>query len=246
MTRLFGLIGFPLEHSFSPAYFEKKFHREGLTDCAYKLFPLREISDFPSLCEKYQFSGLNVTIPYKESVIPWLDELDDDARQIGAVNVISFRKGKTTGHNTDTWGFRQSILPVLNEMDIVSPKALVLGTGGSSKAVCHALNNLCIPFTLVSREKEKGILYEQVDDLIMETHQIIINTTPAGMYPDIDSCPPIPYEKLKKTHFLFDLIYNPKKTVFLTKGLSRHCFVKNGHDMLVYQAEKSWEIWNKN
>lgn len=245
MKRIFGLIGYPLEHSFSPAYFDRKFLRENLHECQYKLFPLQDISDFTLLCAGNKFSGLNVTIPYKESVIPYLDDLEAEARQIGAVNTILFREGKKIGYNTDAWGFRQSILPVLNELEVGKPKALVLGTGGSAKAVCHVLKSLHIAFTLVSRETGKGITYEMVDDTVLETHQIIINTSPLGMAPEIRGYPPIPYEKLKKTHFLFDLIYNPKKTVFLTKGLNRHCAVKNGHDMLVYQAEKSWEIWNK-
>lgn len=245
MKRIYGLIGYPLEHSFSPAYFAKKFLRENVTDCQYNLFPLRDIRDFPVLCANNQLSGLNVTIPYKESVIPYLDDVEDEARQIGAVNTILFREGKKIGYNTDAWGFRQSILPVLNELEVSQPKALVLGTGGSSKAVCHVLKSLHIGFAQVSREADKGITYEMIDDTVLENHQIIINTTPLGMAPEIQACPPIPYEKLKKTHFLFDLIYNPKKTVFLTKGLNRHCAIKNGHDMLVYQAEKSWEIWNK-
>jgi shikimate dehydrogenase len=204
------------------------------------------MEDFQALCSDHHFAGLNVTIPFKESVIPYLDEIDEEAENIGAVNVITFRNGKTKGYNTDAWGFKQSLLPVLQEIETYEPKALVLGTGGSARAVCFALRNLCIPYISVSRDPQRGMPYDRLDDAVIEAHQIIINTTPAGMYPDTGNCPPIPYEKLKKTHFLFDLIYNPKKTVFLTKGLQQHCSVKNGLDMLVYQAEKSWEIWNKN
>lgn len=246
MKKLYGLIGYPLEHSFSPAYFQKKFDRLGLSDHEYKLFSLEQIHAFPGLIESETFFGLNVTIPYKESIIPFLDGLDDDARAVGAVNTIRFHHQKVYGYNTDIWGFEMSLLPVLYELESKNPAALVLGSGGASKAVCFVLQKLKIPFTLVSRDKDKGMTYEEIDKSVIEGHGLIINTTPAGMYPDVESCPPLPYKYIKKTHFLFDLVYNPKKTVFLTKGIQHQGQGKNGLEMLIFQAEKSWEIWNRN
>lgn len=245
MIRNFGVIGYPLGHSFSPDYFAKKFKRENLIHCTYKAFPVKDINQLLQLISDHHLSGVNVTIPYKEKVLPLLHETDDTAKRVGAVNCIRVTEGRLYGFNTDVWGFTQSILPLLAEVEKEHPKALVLGTGGASKAVMESFRLLNIECATVSRGKEGNYLYSDLNKNILHSYDIIVNTTPLGMSPDIKSCPEIPYEYLKKTHFLIDLIYNPKKTVFLTKGLQHHCTIKNGSDMLVYQAEKSWEIWNQ-
>ncbi|MBK8623645.1 MAG: shikimate dehydrogenase [Saprospiraceae bacterium] len=245
MIRHFGVIGYPLGHSFSPDYFAKKFKRENLTEYTYTAFPLTDIQELSEVIKKKHLSGINVTIPFKEKVIPILSEIDDSAKKVGAVNCIKITGDKLIGYNTDVWGFTQSLLPLLPEIENVHPKALILGTGGASKAVAESFRLLQIEFATVSRGSQGDFYYADLNKNIIQSYDIIVNTTPLGMSPDIGSCPDIPYEYLKKTHFLIDLIYNPKKTVFLTKGLQHHCTIKNGSDMLVYQAEKSWEIWNQ-
>jgi shikimate dehydrogenase len=241
--RTFGLIGFPLTHSFSPDYFAKKFSREGITDQIYKSFPLERIEDLPTLLKSEKLSGLNVTIPYKESVIKYLDDIDSTAQSIGAVNCIKITDGKLKGYNTDAVGFTDSLKAFLGN---TKPQALILGTGGSSKAVAFSLDSLNIAYQFVSRlSKDNCITYHDLTPDITSTHQLIINTTPIGMYPRINEAPDIPYEYLTAGHYLFDLIYNPEQTLFLRQGVRFGAHVKNGLEMLHLQAEKSWEIWNQ-
>lgn len=242
--RVFGLIGYPLSHSFSKGFFAEKFREDGIRDCIYENFPLERISQFPSLLEQQpDLRGLNVTIPYKEAVLPFLDELSPAAEQIRAVNCIQFREGKKIGFNTDVTGFKRSLQPLLKPHHT---HALVLGTGGAAKAVMFVLEELNIPYTVVSRNAQTGLItYDELDKDNMELHTIIINTSPLGMYPQTDAAPALPYEFITKHHLLYDLIYNPAQTLFLQKGEARGAAIKNGHEMLVLQAEASWEIWNE-
>jgi shikimate dehydrogenase len=242
--RVFGLIGYPLSHSFSKGFFAEKFAKEGIRDCTYENFPLEDISQFPALLEQQpDLRGLNVTIPYKEAVLPWLDELSPAAEQIKAVNCIQFHEGMKIGFNTDVTGFKRSLQPLLKAHHT---HALVLGTGGAAKAVKFVLQELNIPHIIVSRSAQPGVItYEELDKANMEVHTIIINTSPLGMYPQTDAAPPIPYNFITKHHLLYDLIYNPAQTLFLTKGEEKGATIKNGHEMLVLQAEASWDIWNE-
>ncbi len=243
----YGLIGYPLGHSFSKGYFEEKFKKEGLFDYTYELFPISTIKEIRGLLwERKDLKGFNVTIPYKEEVIPYLDEVDDAALKVGAVNTVKIVEGKLIGYNTDIYGFEQSLLKFLNEHDSVPfPKrALILGTGGAAKAVAFVLSKLKIEFIFVSRKQKKDyICYEDVSEAVMNNHQLIINTTPLGMYPDNLRFPVIPYHLLNKEHFLFDLIYNPSVTEFMRFGIAKGSAVKNGLEMLHLQAEQAWKIW---
>jgi len=247
--RTFGIIGFPLGHSWSAKYFNEKFQNEGIADAEYKVFPLESIEDFPKLLDSEPtLAGLNVTIPYKEKVIPYLDGLEGAAAETGAVNVIHFdRSGSRpilTGHNTDVAGFEQSLL---NEGITLPRKALVLGTGGASKAVAWVLKKHGCNFLLVSR-KPAGIGtigYTDLTGEMIREHTLIINTSPLGMHPDIESCPDIPYHWLTKDHILFDLVYNPPETLFIKKGDEMGCKTVNGLGMLLEQAKKAWEAWNR-
>jgi shikimate dehydrogenase len=242
----YGLIGYPLGHSFSAPFFADKFRREGL-DSVYNNYPLRDIGEFASLVKEHpDLKGLNVTVPHKQAVIPFLDELDQVAGAIGAVNTISIiRQGNgihMRGSNTDVPGFERSLLEHLRNLQ---SKALVLGTGGSSKAVVFVLEKLGIDFLQVSRTRKAGILaYGDLSGDEIEQRLLIINTTPLGMHPKVDECPDIPYEAIGRDHLLFDLVYNPARTLFLQRGEGQGASVVNGYDMLVYQAEASWEIWN--
>jgi len=242
--KVFGLIGYPLSHSFSKGFFAEKFQKEGISDCIYENFSLEDISQFPALLEQQpDLRGLNVTIPYKEAVLPWLDELSPAAEQIKAVNCIQFHEGIRIGFNTDVMGFKRSLQPLLKPHHT---NALVLGTGGAAKAVMFVLQELNIPYTVVSRRAHDGIItYDTLDKDIMTAHTIIINTSPLGMYPQVDAAPPIPYELITKHHLLYDLIYNPAETLFLKQGAAKGAAIKNGHEMLVLQAEASWDIWNE-
>ena len=241
--RAFGLIGFPLGHSFSKKYFGDKFEREGIAGNAYELFPLEQIDQLEDLlASNPDLVGLNVTIPYKEQVIPYLDSMSPVVEEIGACNCIHIQEGRLMGHNTDVIGFSRSLLPKLKPHH---KQALILGTGGSSKAVAYTLKELNIPFLQVSRNPSEGIIgYEEIDQSMLETHTLLINTTPVGMYPDIEKAPAIPYQFIGADHYLFDLVYNPERTRFLQEGALRGATVENGSDMLVIQAEASWEIWN--
>ncbi len=243
--RKFGLIGFPLSHSFSPAYFSKKFDIEGHADCSYKAFPIKSIEELTSLlADNPELEGLNVTIPYKKEVLPFLHESTDAVKQTGACNCIRIQNKILTGYNTDVIGFEKSLLPNLTN---AHSKALILGTGGAAAAVEFVLKKLQIDFLFVSRNSQPGksnLTYKEVSGKILNEYKLIINTTPLGMYPNIEECPDILYEYLTKDHYLYDLVYNPEQTLFLKKGSEKGAITKNGSDMLIIQAEESWEIWN--
>lgn len=246
MEKKFGLIGKVVGHSYSKNYFDEKFFREERRDYRYDLYPLPEIAELKKLlADNPEICGLNVTIPYKEQVLPLLDDIDADARQIGAVNVISVKNGKLKGYNTDSMAFQETLEQWTDQ--VKTSEALVLGTGGSSKAVLRALQKLGIAYKTVSREQGRANLtYEDLkkDRSIIAAHRLIINTTPLGMAPDTASFPDIPYEQLTAEHLVYDLIYNPARTMFLQKAEMRGATIKNGLQMLHLQAEKSWEIWN--
>ena len=241
MAALYGLIGYPLTHSFSPDFFNRKFNEEGI-DALYKAFPIASIEEFPALLtQEPTLRGVNVTIPYKESVLSCLDEIDEVASLIGAVNCIIIKNGKTKGYNTDVIGFENSLVPLLHP---VHGHALVLGTGGASRAVKHVLSKLHIPFQMVSRTKAAGVItYEELTPEMVADHKLIINTTPLGMYPAIDGCPLLPYASIGVGHLLYDLIYNPEETLFLSKGKANGAGIKNGLEMLHLQALTAWDIW---
>tara|TARA_R110001592_G_scaffold221510_1_gene476340 strand:+ start:130 stop:873 length:744 start_codon:yes stop_codon:yes gene_type:complete len=246
--RKFGLIGYPLGHSFSKKHFSDKFEKEGI-EAEYELYPLEDIEEFPALVKSIkELEGINVTIPYKESVMKFLDEVDEKAAAIGAVNTIKIQKGKLRGYNTDYLGFKTSLVKFIGANPIPT-NALILGTGGASKAVQTALSDLDIEFRLVSRRLQAGQLsYEDFNTPTpehLDTYELIINTTPLGMAPKIDGLPDLPYQQLTTDHFLYDLVYNPLSTAFMQKGIEAKCWVKNGLEMLHGQAEASWEIWNK-
>ena len=246
MEKIFGLIGSTVSHSFSKSYFDEKFFREGLRDHRYELFPLGKIQDIQTLIKENEgLYGLNVTLPYKEQVLKYLDEVDPAAQKIGAVNVIRVQKGKLKGYNTDSAAFFETLEKWLPKDRTF--KALVLGSGGSSKAVQQALVKLGIEFKVVSREKGKAdYSYEEINSNPKEiaASHLIINTTPLGMHPNNDALPPLDSEHLTKDHYVYDLIYNPARTQFLQKAEMRGATIKNGLEMLHIQAEKSWEIWN--
>lgn len=241
----FGLIGFPLGHSFSKKYFTQKFSDEKI-DASYELYELENIQNFPQLVQQIDFSGLNVTIPYKEQIIPFLDELDDTARAIGAVNVIKFsRTGNQIhlkGYNSDAIGFLESIRPHIKPWH---QEALILGTGGASKAIKYGLEQMGIMSTFVSRTAKPDMLtYSQLTPEIIETHTLIVNATPLGTFPKTDECPDIPYHCLTPKHLLFDVVYNPEKTLFLQQAEQQGCTIVNGSGMLTGQAIAAWNIWN--
>jgi len=242
--RKFGLIGYPLGHSFSGKYFREKFLQESISDCLYSNYEIDSISAFPDILKDPELEGLNVTIPYKESVIPFLHKKDPVVEAIAACNCIRILDGLLTGFNTDVVGFEKSLAEKLTVSD---KRALILGTGGSSKAVAWVLKKRGIRFLFVSR-KENGvpdqISYSDLSPEIIGTHSLIINSTPLGMFPDTGTFPPIPYHLIGPQHYFFDLVYNPAKSLFLEKGESAGARIKNGADMLAIQAEASWEIWN--
>jgi shikimate dehydrogenase len=243
----YGLIGNPLKHSFSQGFFNDKFRAEKI-DAEYKNFEIPTIEEFKSIIKNNpQLKGLNVTIPYKEQVIPYLDQLSENAQLIGAVNVVKIerlKKGKTKlmGYNSDIIGFKNSIEPLLQPHHT---RALILGTGGSAKAVYYGLKQLGVEGTYVSREKTPStvLTYSELNEEVMKTHTVIVNCTPVGMWPDVDDCPKIPYPLLTKEHLLYDLLYNPNETLFMKKGKEHGAKVKNGLEMLLLQAFASWEFW---
>lgn len=240
----YGLIGFPLSHSFSKQYFSEKFKRENRNDCQYELYEIPEISRLPALLENEpDLLGLNVTIPYKQKVIPFLDRLDPACKQIGAVNCIKISKNECVGYNTDYFGFRESLGAWLgNER----PRALVLGTGGASKAVGQALDNLGIRFLFVSRTSAKDILtYKDLKSQsnIIKDHPLVINTTPLGTYPNVNAMPEFPIEEVGPNHRIYDLIYNPEQTMLMKEAAKKGARTKNGMEMLRLQAEAAWDIW---
>lgn len=278
----YGLIGYPLSHSFSKKYFTEKFEKEAVINCEYNLYPIENIEQLLQLItENQHLQGLNVTIPYKETVIPYLHELDDTAKAVGAVNCIKFgvrnsefrekvpkpnsneqsNVGKSQilnpkslilkGYNTDIFGFRQSIKPFL---EIHHERALILGTGGASKAVVHVLQEIGIDCYFVTRNKStanvpkayanKLFTYNEINEYIINAFKLIINTTPLGMYPQVNAAPPLPYHLLQPTHLLYDLVYNPTETEFLKQGKQQNTATVNGLSMLHIQAEEAWRVWN--
>jgi shikimate dehydrogenase len=243
--RKFGLIGFPLGHSFSKKYFTEKFSREGIQGCQFELYPIPRIQEFTQLfASEPALEGLSVTIPYKEQVIPYLDGLDPACAQIGAVNCIRIRDGKKIGFNTDYLGFKQSLQSWLGSK---IPNALVLGTGGASKAVQQALRDLGVSFRIVSRSQQEGQLtYAELKEQPqwLASHPLIINTSPVGTYPQVEDMPNIPLEQLHSVHRVYDLVYNPPITRLMQECIARGGASKNGQDMLELQAEAAWSIWN--
>ena len=259
--RVFGIIGYPLSHSFSKKFFTDKFEKEGITDARYEVFPLETLDNFKQFLDEHpEICGLNVTIPYKIDIIKNVDWQSEIAKGIGAVNclrvssenpvtaALSGEVGfedhnfRIEGFNTDAFGFENSLKPLLTS---AHDKALVLGDGGAAQAVKYVLASMGIPYKSVTRKKEAGrVLFSELNEEIINDHKLIINTTPLGTSPDVDSCPPIPYEFIGPEHLLYDLVYNPANTLFMQKGAAQGAAVKNGYEMLVLQAEKSWEIWN--
>jgi shikimate dehydrogenase len=245
VRKRFGLLGRNISYSFSKGYFTDKFNSENFAGCTYENFDIPEIAAFPEVIKNTSdLKGLNVTIPYKETILPFLDKLSKKAELIGAVNTIKItKKGKLKGYNTDYYGFKKSLEPLLQPHH---KKALILGTGGASKGVAFALDELDIPYTFVSREtKENGIDYDRINATTFDNYQISINATPVGTSPNVDAFPLIPYEFFTEKHIAFDLIYNPAETQFLKKAKQQGAQIKNGLDMLIFQAEKAWKIWNK-
>lgn len=259
--KTFGLIGYPLSHSFSKKYFTDKFEKENIRDCEYNLYPIEQIEQLPQLIsDNPSILGLNVTIPYKVSVIPYLDELDETAKAVGAVNCIKIvsdtenNKPRLIGFNTDVFGFRQSIKPFL---EIQHERALILGTGGASKAVAYVLKEIGIECFFVSRNKEQESIgknqetikkifsYEELNEYIISAFKLIVNTTPLGMFPNVNTAPEIPYNFISSGHLLYDLVYNPMETEFLKRGKLQGASTVNGLSMLHQQAEEAWRIWNK-
>lgn len=240
--RRFGLVGKNIGYSFSPAYFKNKFTQEGI-DASYKIFDLHQIQNFPQIFLTKSIAGLNVTIPYKEDIMVFMDDLSPEAEAIGAVNTIAFKGERLVGHNTDYIGFRDSIQPLLKEHH---RQALILGTGGATKAIKYALSLLEIPFKTVSRTKGNAdYVYEDLNSEIITSFPIIINATPLGTAPNIEDHPPIPYDSISSEHLIYDLVYNPAQTTFLQKAKEMGATTKNGEEMLKIQAEAAWKIWNR-
>lgn len=240
--RKFGLIGKTLHHSFSKTFFTDYFEKENI-DAEYSNYELTEIKDIVPLFKSNHLSGLNVTIPYKEGIIPFLDELSSDAKSIGAVNVIQFKNGRTIGHNSDTFGFHQSIKPFLTNLH---ERALIIGTGGASKAIHHVFKSLGIDTITISRTPNgtKQFSYEEINNHMLHACKVIVHCTPVGTSPNIEDVIPFPFEHLTKDHLVVDLIYNPEKTKFLQKAEENGVTILNGQSMLHQQALKAWEIWN--
>jgi shikimate dehydrogenase len=240
----FGLIGKSLSHSFSRSYFEKKFIENELNDHFYKNFELETIEQFSNVLKTQNLKGLNVTNPYKESIIPFLDELSIGAKEIGAVNCINIVNGKTIGYNTDAYGFGQSIKPFL---DTTHGRALILGTGGASKAVAYSLKKIGVEVFFATSSNKKNtntFFYDEINEGMMSAFKLIINTTPLGLYPNINEAPALPYHLFTDKHLAYDLIYNPEQTLFLKQAKEKGAVTINGLSMLHLQAQKSWEIWN--
>ena len=240
----FGLIGKSLSHSFSRSYFEKKFIENELNDHFYKNFELETIEQFSNVLKTQNLKGLNVTNPYKESIIPFLDELSIEAKEIGAVNCINIVNGKTIGYNTDAYGFGQSIKPFL---DTTHGRALILGTGGASKAVAYALKKIGVEVFFATSSNKKNtntFFYDEINEGMMSAFKLIINTTPLGLYPNINEAPALPYHLFTDKHLAYDLIYNPEQTLFLKQAKEKGAVTINGLSMLHLQAQKRWEIWN--
>ena len=244
-NKKFGLIGKNISYSFSRKYFAEKFSKDLFDDCTYENFDIPSIEEFPNILKNNpDLKGLNVTIPYKEAIIPYMDTLSEKAFKIGAVNVIRFtKKGNLKGYNSDWYGFKKSLEPLLQPHH---KKALILGTGGGAKAVAYALEQLGIFYTFISREASENTMdYSRINATTFDNYQILINCTPLGTSPNIKEFPPIPYTFFTEKHIAFDLIYNPEETQFLKKAKKKGAVIKNGKEMLIFQAEKAWKIWNK-
>jgi shikimate dehydrogenase len=259
----YGLIGYPLSHSFSRKYFTEKFEKEHITDHVYELFEIKNLGDFPELLRaNTKLCGLNVTVPHKIGIVRYMDWISEEAKKVGAVNCIRISAEspvlaafsgevgiqdhdfKLEGFNTDVYGFEHSLKPLLKKHHT---KALLLGNGGAARAVKCVLDKLEIEYILVTRKPGRDhVLFKDLTKKMVEEHTIIINTTPLGTAPNIDECPPIPYEYITDKHLLYDLIYNPEQTLFLKQGHEKGAATKNGFEMLILQAEKSWEIWQSN
>jgi shikimate dehydrogenase len=253
MKKTYGLIGYPLTHSFSKKHFTEKFEKENITDCEYNLYSLSTIHQLPQMLkDNPQIKGLNVTIPYKESVMPFLNELDPIAKAIGAVNCIKVDQGsndqvKLIGYNTDVFGFRQSIKPFLEKRH---ERALILGTGGASKAVAYVLKEIGLDCYFITRHKTHSsgpntFLYDELNEYMLNAIKLVVNTTPVGMFPNVKEAPAIPYDLITPSHLLYDLVYNPAETEFLRRGKEKGAETINGLSMLQQQAEEAWRIWNK-
>ena len=236
--KTYGLIGENLSHSFSQQYFQKKFSKERIKDSQYLNFEINDISCLRELIHKKNIKGLNITIPFKEKVIPILDELTEDAKEIGAVNTIQINGNKLIGHNTDIFGFEESITPLLNGRN----NAIILGNGGASKAIAFVFYKRDINFSIFSRNLM--LKFADITEEVIQKNDIIINTTPLGMYPNADTFADLPYNAINTKHLLYDLVYNPEESQFLKKGMAKGAQIKNGKQMLYLQAEKSWKIWN--
>ncbi len=239
----YGLVGFPLGHSFSAGYFAEKFAREGITGCTYENFPIEQAGAIRRSLPA-DLRGFNITIPHKQAILPLLDELDPEAGAVGAVNCVKvLGSGVWRGYNTDVYGFERALEGLLAGLD--RPRALVLGSGGAARAVRYVLNKRGVPFYTVSRTPsgDRTLAYDQVTPALLADYRLLINTTPLGMSPNTEQCPSLPYEALTPQHRLFDLIYNPAETLFLHRGRAAGAVVKNGLEMLILQAERSWEIW---
>lgn len=241
----FALIGKNIDYSFSKKYFTDKFALFHFDNCEYLNLDMQDLSDFATLLRNTKgLKGLNVTIPYKESIIPFIDKLSKNAKKIGAVNTITVsKKGKLKGYNTDYFGFKKSLKPLLKEHH---KKAIILGTGGASKAIAYALQKLKIEYDFVSRNpNEYQLSYKELNKAVFKEYHIIINTTPLGTFPNVEECPNLDYTLFTKKHIAFDLVYNPEETAFLRNAAANKAVIKNGYEMLVFQAEKAWLIWNK-
>ena len=243
--KLYGLIGFPLAHSFSKKYFDNKFEDEQIPNCSFSNFEIPQIINIISLIQQNPaLQGFAITIPYKQQIIPYLNFATDDVKQMSACNCVKIVDGKLNGYNTDVIGFEKSFTPLLQ---MHHEKALVLGTGGAAKAVIFTLKKLGINYLSVSRNKlANGIIYDDLNEALMEEYYIIINTTPLGTYPKIETCPNIPYQFITQKHYCFDLVYNPTLTKFLQLAQQQNATIKNGYDMLTIQADENWKIWNSN
>tara|TARA_Y100001954_G_C15741205_1_gene568488 strand:+ start:105 stop:842 length:738 start_codon:yes stop_codon:yes gene_type:complete len=241
-SKKFGLIGKNIDYSFSKKYFSEKFKKENL-DYIYSNFDIVNISEIESILQNNSISGYNVTIPYKEEIIKFLDEIDEVAKDIGAVNTIKKIDNKNIGFNTDSIGFEKSLIPLIENK--IPKNALILGSGGASKAIKYVLKKLKINYSTVSRKEGKSeFVYENLNEVILNKFKMIINCSPVGTFPNINNCPNIPYEFLTKDHILYDLVYNPIESLFLKKGRKLGCKTKNGLEMLEIQANESWSVWN--
>lgn len=245
--QVLGLIGFPLSHSFSAKYFAEKFEKEGIRNFEYRNFEIPTINEITSVVENTpELIGFNVTIPYKEQIIPFLDEISEEAEKIGAVNTVKIYRTssgiKLKGFNTDCYGFRETLKPLLRQNHY---KALILGTGGAAKAVEYVLENIGLDVLYISRnpQGDKERSYSELNEIAVQNFPVIVNSTPLGMYPNVDQCPDIPYEALSENNLLYDLIYNPAETTFLAKGKAQGALTENGLGMLKLQAERAWQIW---